>query len=640
MVRWSSLRQEARDTLELLLLPGLAAVLPWRVAYRVFRWASRFEGLYRDRWSPALEQARRQGRVSDERIWARHARIIAMVDHADLWLTLARSNRWLTRYADRLGAWPSSGQAFIGYTFHWGCGFWALRDLARHEVRAHPLVASLPEAGFNGRRVLAWYSRLRNREVGKTLGTVPIDVGRDLRKVLAALRANEAVLAAIDVPPMGAASETVRFLDQRIKVPRAMYRLAVERELPAVVFLCGLDFNTGRRQLEVHPLGVPKDTAVLAQQVFSLLGEKVAAAPDAWHFWGSFEHFLPATADTPQPCGRDAESGAVVGADVAGGVARAAVRPCELPARPIDVIVPVYANFALTHRCIESVRAARVSVPYRLIVVADCPPEADLRDYCTALGGEPDVTVLFNRANHGFVASVNRGMSLDTARDVVLLNSDTEVAGDWLGRIWRCARSAERVATVTPFSNNATICSYPWPGWGGGVPGGLGLGRLDGLFERVLAGRQIGIPVGVGCCLFIRRACLDQIGLFDAETFGRGYGEEVDFCLRAAAAGWQHLLCADVFVHHVGGVSFGNEKAQLAERAQTIIQARYPDYQRLIDTFVAADPLQPLRARVDVARIEAGGKEEALSLLVEREAERAYLKAWLDELRRQGAAID
>ena len=628
MAGWARLRQEARDTLELLLLPGLAAVLPWSLAYRIFRWASRFEGLYRDRWMPALAQARQHGWVSDERIWARHARIIAMVDHADLWLVRSRSNRWLARHADRVGAWPAAGQAFIGYTFHWGCGFWALRDLAGHGLRAHPLVASLADASFEGRRVLGWYARLRNREVGKTLGTVAIDVGRDLRKVLAALRANEAVLAAIDVPPQGAASETVAFLGQTISVPRAMYRLAVERALPAVVFVCGLDFATGRRTLEVHPLGVPTEVNPLAQQVFRLLDERVRAAPDAWHFWGSFEHFLPvpAAVQAEAPPARQT-------ADVAGGVTG------PVPAHPIDVIVPVYADLTLTRRCIESLRQAPVSLPWRLVVVADCPPDPALRAYCASLASEPGVVVLENAENLGFVASVNRAMALAPEREVVLLNSDAEVAGDWLGRLWRCACAVPDAATVTPFSNDATICSYPWPGWEGGLPGGLGLAALDALFQRTHAGQWLEIPVGVGFCLLIRRDCLNQVGLFDADTFGRGYGEEVDFCLRARAAGWRHLLCADVFVHHAGGASFGSDKASLVAQAQRLIDARHPDFQDLIDAFVSADPAQPLRARIDLARIEAGGTAEAVHLLSERAAERAYLKGWLDHLRQSRPSV-
>jgi hypothetical protein len=46
-------------------------------------------------------------------------------------------------------------------------------------------------------------------------------------------------------------------------------------------------------------------------------------------------------------------------------------------------------------------------------------------------------------------------------RDVVLLNSDTVVTDGWLGALMRCAASDPSIGTITPFSNNAEILSYP-----------------------------------------------------------------------------------------------------------------------------------------------------------------------------------
>ncbi len=64
-------------------------------------------------------------------------------------------------------------------------------------------------------------------------------------------------------------------------------------------------------------------------------------------------------------------------------------------------------------------------------------------------------------------------------------------------------------------------------------------------------------PTTVGFCMYIRRAALDEAGPFDAKTFGKGYGEENDFCLRSAALGWRHHIACDTFVRHEGGASFG-----------------------------------------------------------------------------------
>ena len=111
-----------------------------------------------------------------------------------------------------------------------------------------------------------------------------------------------------------------------------------------------------------------------------------------------------------------------------------------------------------------------------------------IAQYLRELAAQRRITLLANEANAGFVQSVNRGMALHGDRDVVLLNSDTEVANDWLGRLHAAAHSAPGVATVTPFSNNATICSYPFEGWKGGVPGTLGLAAP----RRALRRRQRG----------------------------------------------------------------------------------------------------------------------------------------------------
>ena len=67
--------------------------------------------------------------------------------------------------------------------------------------------------------------------------------------------------------------------------------------------------------------------------------------------------------------------------------------------------------------------------------------------------------------------------------------------------------------------------------------------------------------------MYIRRAALADVGLFDADAFGRGYGEENDFCLRASARGWRHLLACDTFVYHEGTVSFGAGAQPLRDRA-------------------------------------------------------------------------
>ncbi len=251
---------------------------------------------------------------------------------------------------------------------------------------------------------------------------------------------------------------------------------------------------------------------------------------------------------------------------------------------------------------------AAQAAAFEIVAVDDASPDPDIARYLDELAALGRITLLRNESNLGFVHSVNRGMQLHADRDVVLLNSDTEVANDWLDRLQRSAYGEPDVGTVTPFSNNATICSYPFEGWSGGVPGTLGLAALDRLFAATNAGRTVDLPTAVGFCMYIRRDCLDRVGLFDAERFGRGYGEENDFCLRAAGAGWRNVLAGDVFVFHEGAVSFSGERSVLTVSAGKMLAELYPDYVRQVRTFLTRDPAGPLRVAVDDARAASGRK--------------------------------
>ncbi len=273
------------------------------------------------------------------------------------------------------------------------------------------------------------------------------------------------------------------------------------------------------------------------------------------------------------------------------------------PADMVDVIIPVYAGFEETRRCIESVLKAHCATAFELVLIDDASPEPELVVYCESLRNRPGVTLLVNQRNLGYVETVNIGMRLHPDRDVVLLNSDTEVADGWLDRLQKCVHSAPDIATATPFSNYATICSYPVFCADNAMPPDVSLAELDRLFARVNAGAHVDIPTAVGFCMYIRRPCLAQVGLFDAEQFGRGYGEENDFSRRAAKAGWRNVLCADTFVFHAGGVSFGTERATLAPAAAEALSRLHPEYAELVQRFVAEDSPAKFRRAVDMGLV-------------------------------------
>jgi GT2 family glycosyltransferase len=272
-------------------------------------------------------------------------------------------------------------------------------------------------------------------------------------------------------------------------------------------------------------------------------------------------------------------------------------------AATVDVIVPVYLNLEETRRCIEALLSCAVRTPWRLVVVNDASPEPDLTNWLRELAASDARVILFeNLENLGYSGTVNRGIALSDDHDVVLLNSDAEVANDWLDRLRAAAYCDERVCSVTPFSNNATICSYPTLCEANALPPGWSVAELDRSFAVANPGQVLDVPTAVGFCMYIRRDCLREVGLFDPELFGKGYGEENDFCLRAADLGWRNLHALDIFVQHTGGVSFGTSKPQRELDAMVTLRQLYPDYERQVHEYIRLDPPAPARKRADLAR--------------------------------------
>ena len=273
----------------------------------------------------------------------------------------------------------------------------------------------------------------------------------------------------------------------------------------------------------------------------------------------------------------------------------------------VDVIIPLFNAFADVQACLT--RVVKNSPPNaRIILIDDASTDFRIRALLADLSssGDARLHILYNEVNQGFVRTVNRGLLL-SKNDVVLLNSDTLVPPAWLENLQACAQSRPQVGTVTPFSNNAEICSYP-VFCRETLVANLDLNDLEAALKVVDDGNYPEIPTAVGFCMYIRRELIDRIGVFDAERFGQGYGEENDFCMRATAAGFCHLLCTNTYVVHRGGRSFQAETQTLKENNLKALLQLYPDYSDQIAKFVAADPIQPYRQRV-ADRLAEDGKD-------------------------------
>lgn len=266
--------------------------------------------------------------------------------------------------------------------------------------------------------------------------------------------------------------------------------------------------------------------------------------------------------------------------------------------RGVTVVIPVHDGGDVVASCLDSVLAT-VGDADVVLVVDDGSRDPAVIATLDDLVRRRAISLIRHPVARGFPASANAGILAARGRDVLLLNSDTLVPPGWLDRLRAAAYASPDVGTVTPLSNDASILSYPGPAGSNSVPDQAETNRLDRLAWRANGDATVDIPVGVGFCLYLRRDCLNVTGLFRADLFAQGYGEENDFCLRARRLGWRNVALTGLFVGHLSGRSFGSAGPHLRARNTRIIERLHPGYQTLIDGFLARDPLTEARRRID-----------------------------------------
>ncbi len=282
--------------------------------------------------------------------------------------------------------------------------------------------------------------------------------------------------------------------------------------------------------------------------------------------------------------------------------------------RGVDIVIPTYRDCARTMACLDQV-FANTPTGVRVHVVDDASPEPELVRRLDALAADRRIVLHRHGRNRGFPAAANRGIVAAGRRDVVLLNADTLVTPGWLAVLREAAHAAPDIGSATPLSNDATILSYPACDRVNPVPDLPEVRRLAALARTANAGRTVDIPTMHGFCVYLRRDCLDQVGLLREDMFAQGYGEENDLSLRARALGWRHVAVPGLYIGHAGGASFGPGRRSLIERNQGLLERLHPGYAALIARHTAADPLALARRRMDALRWRRGRREAGAVLI-------------------------
>ena len=251
--------------------------------------------------------------------------------------------------------------------------------------------------------------------------------------------------------------------------------------------------------------------------------------------------------------------------------------------------------------CLASLRAGAARRRVETVVVdnasTDGSPEMVAAEF-------PDVCLLRSPTNEGFSAANNRALAGLEAPYALLLNSDAAVHAGALDALLDWADAHPDVGIVGPrVLNPDGSLQYScrrFPTFAAGLFRNVYLGRLfpnnkpaaDYLMQDFDHASERDVDWVSGCALLIRRACWEEIGPLDAETFFM-YCEDMDWCLRAHDANWRVAYYPGAVVTH----AIGRSSDQVADRM--IIEHhrsmwRFYKKHRAFFARSVAPPLRPL----------------------------------------------
>ena len=294
-----------------------------------------------------------------------------------------------------------------------------------------------------------------------------------------------------------------------------------------------------------------------------------------------------------------------------------AVEAYALSERRTDIIIPVYNGYEFLTPLFDSIERNTTST-YRLIVINDCSPDERVKPLLQErLRKHPDAIFIDHEVNLGFVKSVNEGRA-HTRDHFLILNTDTEVPKYWMERLMHPIINGDRIATTTPFTNSGQIASFPNFIADNDIFEGMSVDALDSVFREVNPEPFYAeVPTGVGFCMGVNYDLTRKIGFFVEEEFGKGYGEENDWCQRAIEHGYSNLIVPNLFVYHKHGGSFSAEEKQKLMKENAIkLLHKHPNYDKDVEAYVRRDPHRTLRSLLVI--VAASRNEEGIHLLIDQ----------------------
>jgi len=226
----------------------------------------------------------------------------------------------------------------------------------------------------------------------------------------------------------------------------------------------------------------------------------------------------------------------------------------------VSIVVVAWNVRNLLEQCIRSVYEQTREVQFEIIYVDNGSEDGSVEMVKKEF---PDVRIIENKTNLGFIKASNQGIRVSTGRYVLLLNSDTIILDNAIMKTIHFADEHPEAAVVgckvlnpdgslqrSAFQFYSTLnMMFLATGLYKIFCGSSLLGRKSYMSWNFDSVREV--DVIAGCFSLVRMSAIEKVGLMDEIFFV--YGDDADWCYRFVKAGWKVLFTPSAQIIHYGG---------------------------------------------------------------------------------------
>jgi GT2 family glycosyltransferase len=204
--------------------------------------------------------------------------------------------------------------------------------------------------------------------------------------------------------------------------------------------------------------------------------------------------------------------------------------------KDVSIIIVNTNNKKLLDPCLASIQKNTLNASFEIIVA-----DNGSTDGSQSMVKEkyPEVKLIENTENMGFIKASNQGLKIFDARYAMLLNDDTIVKEYAIDKLVGFLDHNPQAGAVGPKLLNTD----------GSIQ------RQGGLIGRRFWRSKHAVEVDfvIGAALMVRREVIDKVGVMDEHLYF--YNDDLDWCRSMREAGWKIYFLPEAEIVHYGGYS-------------------------------------------------------------------------------------